>query len=76
MFQMLKEKLMSAPVLAYSSFQKSFVLDTNTSISGIGAVLSQQQADGLLHPIAFTSRSLTLGERNYAATELEMLAVV
>ena len=43
---------------------------------GIGAVLSQQQEDGLLHPIAYASRSLTSSERNYAITELETLAVV
>lgn len=75
-FQVLKEKLTSAPVLAYPSFEKPFVLETDASITGIGAVLSQPQEDGLLHPIAYASRSLTTGERNYAITELETLAVV
>ena len=75
-FQTLKEKLVSAPVLAYPSFEKTFVLETDASVVGIGAVLSQQQEDGLLHPIAYASRSLTSSERNYAITELETLAVV
>ena len=75
-FQTLKQKLVSAPVLAYPSFQKPFVLETDASIAGIGAVFSQPQEDGLLHPIAYASRSLTAGERNYAITELETLAVV
>lgn len=75
-FQTLKEKLTSAPVLAYPSFEKPFVLETDASIAGIGVVLSQPQTDGLLHPIAYASCSLTTGERNYAITELETLAVV
>lgn len=75
-FQALKEKLTSAPVLAYPSFERPFVLETDASIAGIGAVLSQPQDDGLLHPVAFASRSLTPSERNYAITELETLAVV
>ena len=75
-FNALKGKLISAPVLVYPSFEKPFVLETDASVVGVGAVLSQVQQDGLLHPIAYASRSLTTGERNYAITELETLAVV
>ena len=46
------------------------------SIEGIGAVLSQRQEDGQLHPVASASRSLTGAQRNYGITELETLAVV
>ena len=69
-FQMLKEKLTSAPVLSYPSFEKPFVLETDASIEGLGAVLPQSQEDGLLHPVAYASRSLTPAERNYSNTEL------
>ena len=74
--EQLKEKLTQAPVLAYPSFGKPFTLETDASVSGIGAVLSQEQDDSRLHPIAYASRSLSSAERNYSITELETLAVV
>ena len=67
---------MSAPVLHYPEFSKPFVLETDASISGPGAILSQQHSDGKLHPVAYASRALTTQEKKYAATELETLAVV
>ena len=72
----LKQMLVSSPVLAYPSFKKPFQLETDASVKGIGAVLSQQQDDQKFHPVAFASRSLTAAERNYSITELETLAVV
>ena len=47
------------------------LLDTDTSIEGLGAVLEQEQDDGMLHPVAYASRSLSKVERNYGITELE-----
>ena len=75
-FEDLKEKLVSSPVLTFPNFDKSFVLETDTSIQGLGAVLSQKQADGKLHPVAYASRSLATNEERYAITDLETLAVV
>ena len=72
----LKTSLVTAPVLAYPNFSEDFVLETDASIQGLGAVLSQKKQDGKLHPVAYGSRSLTTAERNYSITELETLAVV
>jgi len=74
-FEDLKTRLTEAPVLAYPSFDRDFILETDASLKGLGAVLSQRQ-DEKLHPIAFASRALNPQEKNYAITELETLAVV
>ena len=77
-FDHLKEMLTTAPILAYPKFglDAEFVLEMDASKIGLGAVLSQQQSDGMLHPIAYGSRSLDPSESNYSITKLEMLAVV
>ena len=72
----LKRKLTSAPVLSYPALDKDLVLETDANIQGLGAVLSQKQIDGLLHPVAYASRSLSGLEANYSITELETLAMV
>ena len=54
-FESLKMKLMSAPVLSYPKFDSPFVVETDASIEGLGAVMSQEQADGKLHPVAYAS---------------------
>ena len=77
-FDRLKQLLCSAPVLAYPLFgsQHQFIVETDASVLGLGAVLSQKQPDGHTHPIAYASRSLHTHEKNYGITELETLALV
>ena len=73
-FSSLKEHLVQAPVLAYPQFHHNaskFVLQTNASTVGLGAVLEQ---DG--HVVAYASRSLTTPERQYSVIQRECLAVV
>ena len=70
------ERLTTAPVLVYSSFDKPFTVETDASISDLGSVLSPTQGDTKLHPVAYTSRSLSTGDRNYSITELETLTVI
>ena len=45
-FDTLKQVCMSTPVLAFADYTKEFLLETNASKGGLGAVLSQKQADG------------------------------
>ena len=77
-FCRLKDLLVTAPVLAYPcfGFGKEFIVETDASGLGLGAVLSQQQDDGLVHPIAYASRSLNSHEKNYCISELETLGLV
>ena len=75
-FDALKRRLTEAPVLVYPNFNFGFILETDASYQGLGAVLSQRLEDQKLHPVAFGSRALAPTEKNYAVTELETLAVV
>ena len=74
-FQELKMKCLTAPVLAFVDFKKPFLLETNTAIEGLGAVLSQEQDDGCYHPVAYASRGLKGGELKYHSSKLEFLAL-
>lgn len=76
-FNDLKERLIQAPVLGYADFTLPFILESDASHLGLGALLSQDQG-GLRRPIAFVSRGLRPSERNmtnYSATKLELLAL-
>ena len=64
-----------APELAYPTSEGAFVLDTDASNTGIGAVLSQKKG-GEEMVIAYFSRSLTKSERQYCVTSKELLALV
>ncbi|XP_075188139.1 uncharacterized protein LOC142260631 [Anomaloglossus baeobatrachus] len=77
-FEALKKALTSAPILAYARFDAPFLLYTDGSLHGLGAVLSQMQ-DGRERVIAYGSRSLRESERNpdnYSSFKLELLALV
>ena len=75
-FQQLKQSLTQAPVLAFPNFGNEFMLETDASGVGLGAILTQKQEDGTVRPIAYASRTLQSHEKRYSATELEALGIV
>ena len=74
-FQRLKKSLTTAPLLCYPTQDDHFVLDTDASNYGVGAVLSQVQG-GEERVIAYYSQVLSRPERQYCTTRRELLAVV
>ena len=74
-FQALKQACMKIPVLAFDDYMKDFLLKMGISKEGLGAVLSQKQADGQFHLIAYGSWALTTHEKNYHSAKLEFLAL-
>ena len=74
-FEELKEKITSQPVLSLPRRERKFRMETDASEHVIGEVLSQEQ-DGKWEPIAFLSRTMQLAERNYEIYDKELLAIV
>ena len=74
-FQKLKEKLVSAPILAYPKVGEPYILDTDACDTAIGGVLSQLY-DGQERVIAYYSKSLTSAEENYCITRKDLFAVI
>ena len=76
-FQTLKNRLTSSPILRLPVFQEGqpFVLWTDASDIGLGAVLLQDfEGEGRL-PIAYVSKKLLPRERNYSVIEKECLGI-
>ena len=77
-FDALKLALTTAPVLVYPDYTKPFILETDASLKGLGAVLSQKGNDGEIRVIAYASRSLRPSERSmrdYSSAKIELLAL-
>jgi transposase InsO family protein len=76
-FEALRDAMTQAPLLGYPDFRLPFILETDASNQGLGAVLGQDQADGK-KVIAYASRGLRGSERNmenYSSKKLELLAL-
>ncbi|KAK3546434.1 hypothetical protein QTP70_026406, partial [Hemibagrus guttatus] len=67
-------RLTSAPVLSFADPNKPYVLHTDASFKGLGAVLNQVYTEGL-RPVAFASRGLNTAEQQYHIHQLEFLAL-
>ncbi|GKE44291.1 putative reverse transcriptase domain-containing protein [Tanacetum coccineum] len=70
-FQLIKQKLCSAPILALPEGNEDFIVYNDASIKGLGDVLMQREK-----VITYASRQLKIHEKNYTTSDLEIGAVV
>lgn len=75
-FRAVKELLASTRVLAHYHVKQKAVVTCDASAHGLGAVLTQLDADGRERPVTYASRALTDAERNYSQIHKEALAIV
>lgn len=74
-FASLKQHVCNPPVLHLPDLHKPFILQTDASCEGVGAILLQEE-NCIKHPVAFASKKLLPRERNYSTIEREALAIV
>jgi hypothetical protein len=72
----LKENMVTAPILVFPDWEKTFHVHVDALAIALGAILAQPGAGDLDHPIAFTSIKLSDSEHNYNMTKREGLAMV
>jgi hypothetical protein len=75
-FQELKRRFTTVPVLITPNLDKPFVLECDASLAATAAVLRQQDANGDWHPVAYLSQTFNPAERNYKIYDRELLAIV
>uniref|UniRef100_A0A914X7P0 RNA-directed DNA polymerase n=1 Tax=Plectus sambesii TaxID=2011161 RepID=A0A914X7P0_9BILA len=75
-FDQLKSALTKATCLVHYDPKLPLLLATNASSYGVGAVLSHRHSDGTEKPIAFASKTLEPGEKNYSQIEKEGLSII
>jgi RNase H-like domain found in reverse transcriptase/Reverse transcriptase (RNA-dependent DNA polymerase) len=75
-FKYLKEEFTTAPILRRFDISRPAVVEADASDTAEGAVLSQRDDEGVLHPCAFYSRKFTPAELNYEIYDKELLCIV
>ncbi|KAL4355222.1 hypothetical protein GQ457_06G015290 [Hibiscus cannabinus] len=74
-FNLLKQKLVTAPIVEPPDWKLPFELMCDASDYAVGAVLGQRKGK-IFHPIYYASKTLNDAQVNYTTTEKEMLAVI
>ena len=75
-FNTLEAAVTAAPVLRHFDPKRQAILETDASDFVTGGVLSQFDDDGILHPIAYYSKSMIAAECNYHIYDKELLAII
>lgn len=72
----LKKRFSTGPVLRMPDASKPFQIECDASKYASGAVLTQEDENGLRHPVAYISKSFSPAERNYEIYDRELLAMI
>jgi len=75
-FETLKKAMITEPILQHFDPERPVTIETDSSDYAIGAICSQPDEKGTLHPVAYYSRKLKDPERNYDIHDKELLAMV
>ena len=75
-FSLLKQKLLSKPILNFPKLGEPFVVEVDASNHAVGGVLLQMGKDQFLHPVAYFSTALQSSQKNWSATSKEAFALV
>ncbi|CAI5778126.1 Hypothetical predicted protein [Podarcis lilfordi] len=75
-FDLLKHALVSSQVMLAPDQRRPFVVQTDASQTGLGAVLLQEDQEGNWRPVVYLSKKLITREQNYSAIEKECFALV
>ncbi|GFT04785.1 retrovirus-related Pol polyprotein from transposon 297 [Trichonephila clavipes] len=75
-FRELKRKLIDKSVLYAPNFEREFIVKTDASNAGMGAVLTQLNEQGEEHPILYLSKKFSEVEKRYCTTEKECASIV
>ena len=74
-FRELKDELCTAPILKLPDFDRTFILRTDASDTGLGAVLLQMY-EQVYFPIAYASKTVSCTQMAYAVVERECLSII
>jgi len=75
-FETLRTVMITEPILQHFDPEKPVTIETDASDYAIGAICSQPDEKGILHPVAYYSRKLKDPERNYDIHDKELLTIV
>jgi len=75
-FETLKKAMITEPILQHFDPEQPVTIETDASDYAIGAICSQPDEKGILHPVGYYSRKLKDPERNYNIHDKELLAIV
>ena len=73
-FDASKEALSTAPVCGYPDFSGEFILETDVSLNGLGAILLQRSKDGEICILVYASHSLCSSDRSMHSYSLAKLS--